>query len=676
MKARISTTSLLVLLLVCMNLVTISNTPHVLGKEDNDRKDYREASLFYENFERRIDEWKLEHEGRWETIEFKTQADISYEGKKSLSFSAQTTKPGQSAVIKYNYDFTEKGFVIPLMEDTVSAFVWNVPLKHFSYIGIFYKFSNGKIGYYISEYYGSRINSSLSYSFVFHELEKVWMPHERNLYEDYTAVWGPPQNIDITGVGLVLADVYGTGIIQTAYYDMVYVGTEAKLPKEFSLSANPDFQIIDAGETAVYDVEVLSIGEYYNKVPIDISGLPIDAEVIFENPSGIPPFNSKMEIISDSSTPDGIYNLTISAKHLNEVRKFDVTLRIKSSTEVEFNFKVNPNSQLVIPGDSVKYNIFISTSGLSEDPINFSVGGLPKNCTSEFSTNPVIIGQDNEQDLTLLVSTGFLVTPGIYYLTITGKCNAEGGPICATSLVLIISGASLQVEISTDKLAYNPGETVHIDGKVDGWGISTDNVSISIQVADHSGDVAHIGLTTTDIHGSFYNNFTLGDNSKSGTYQLFITASNLDVRDAYALTSFVVGESSDPAIIIATIYSTDVNNSKKNIFSPGETVNVVLDINNGGDELNGIIWIEIEDDNGVPLQILMIQNVIKNTVKDDEGPIIIRISFKLSDQASSGSYSMRGYVSDKMISEGGKFLASDQGVFQVMQSITNTTNGV
>jgi len=676
MKARISTTSLLVLLLVCMNLVSISNAPNVMGKEDNDKKDYREASLFYEDFERRIDEWKPEQEGRWKTIEFEIESGISYEGKKSLSFSAQTTKPRQSAVCRYHYDFTEKGFVIPLIEDTASAFVWNVPLKHFSYIGIYYQFSNGKIGYYISEYYGSRINSSLSYSFVFHEPEKVWMPHERNLYEDYTAIWAPPQNIDITGIGLVLADVYGTGIIQTAYYDMVYVGTETKLPKEFSLSANPDFQTINAGETAVYNVEILSIGEYYNKIPLDISGLPSDAEVIFENSPGIPPFNSKMKIISDSDTPVGIYNLTISAKHLNEVRKFDVTLRIKSSTEVKFNFKVNPNSQLVVPGDSVEYNIFISTSGLGEDPINFSVEGLPKNCTSEFSTNTIVISQEGEQEITFLVRTGFLASPGIYYLTIVGECNSGDGPICATSAVLIISGASLQVEISTDKLAYNPGETVYINGRIGDSGISTHNVSISIQVVDHSGDVTHIGLTTTDVHESFYNNFTLGDNSKPGTYQVFITASKLGIRDAYGQQSFVVGESSDPGIIIATIYSTDANNLEKNIFSPGETVSVVLDINNGGAELDGIIWIEVEDDNGVPLQILMIQNVIKNTVKDDEGPIIIRISFKLSDQASSGSYSMKGYVSDKMISDGGKFLASDQGVFQVMQSITNTTNGV
>ncbi len=652
------------------------NAPYVVGKEDNDKKDYREASLFYEDFERRIDEWKPEQEGRWEAIEFKTQADISYEGKKSLSFSAQTTKPGQSAVFKYNYDFTEKGFVIPLIEDTTSAFVWNVPLKHFSYIGIFYKFSNGKIGYYISEYYGSRINSSLSYSFVFHEPEKVWMPHERNLYQDYKAVWGPPENIDITGVGLILADVYGTGVIQTAHYDMVYVGTKAKLPKEFSISADPDLEIINAGETAFYNVEILSIGEYYNEILLDISGLPNGAEVNFENPSGIPPFNSKMKIISNSSTPIGVYNLIISAKHLNEIRNFNVTLRIKSNTEIEFNFKANPNSQLVIPGDSVEYDIFISTSGLSDEPITFSVGGLPENCTSEFNTNPVIIGPDYEQDLTLLIGTGFLANPGIYYLTITGKCNAEGGPICATSLVLIISGASLQVEISTDKLTYNPGETVHIDGKIGDSGVSTHNVSISIQVVDHSGDVTHIGHTATDVHGSFHNNFTLSDNSKPGTYQIFITASKLGIRDAYGQQSFVVGESSDPGIIIATIYSTDANNLEKNIFSPGETVSVVLDINNGGAELDGIIWIEVEDQSGIPLQVITIENIIKNTVKDDEGPITIRISFKLSDQASSGSYSMKGYVSDKLISDGGKFLAYDQGIFQVLQSIKNATNGV
>ena len=647
-----------------------------MGKEDNNKKDYREASLFYEDFERRIDEWKPEQEGRWKTIGFEIESGISYEGKKSLSFSAQTIKPRQSAVCKYFYDFTEKGFVIPLMEDTASAFVWNVPLKHFSYIGLFYQFSNGKIGYYISEYYGSRINSSLSYSFVFHEPEKIWIPHERNLYEDYTAVWGPPQNIDITGVGLVLADVYGTGVIQKAYYDMVYVGTKAKLHKEFSLSANPDFQTINAGETAIYDVEILSIGEYYNRISLDISGLPNDVEVIFEDPSGIPPFNSKMKIFSDSGTPVGIYNLTISAKHLNEVKEFDITLRIKSSTEVKFNFKVNPNSQLVVPSDSVEYNLLISTSGLSEGPINFSVEGLPKNCTSEFSTNPVVISQEGEQDISLFVRTGFLASPGIYYLTIVGECNSRNGPICATSVVLIVSGASLQVEISTDKLTYNPGETVYINGRIGDSGVSTNNVSISIQVVDHSGDVTHIGLATTDVHGNFYNNFTLSDNSKPGTYQIFTTASKLGIRDAYGQQSFVVGESSDPGIIIATIYSTDTNDLEKNIFSPGETVSVVLDINNGGAELDGIIWIEVEDHSGIPLQVITIENIIKNTVKDDEGPITIRISFKLSDQASSGSYSMKGYVSDKMISDGGKFLAYDQGVFQVLQSIKNATNGV
>jgi hypothetical protein len=68
MKARIFTTTLLVLLLFCISLVSIHNAPYVMGEENNDKKDYRDASMFYEDFERRIVDWKPKHEGRWENI--------------------------------------------------------------------------------------------------------------------------------------------------------------------------------------------------------------------------------------------------------------------------------------------------------------------------------------------------------------------------------------------------------------------------------------------------------------------------------------------------------------------------------------------------------------------------------------------------------------------------------
>ena len=675
MKTRIISTSLLIMLLISVNMTCIIDVHFAEGK-DKDKKVYSEINSFYEDFEGKIIGWKPEREERWKNIEFETQSANFYEGRKSLNFCARAIKPKQSTLCKYIYDFTKKEYVIPLTENTKSAFVWYIPSKHFSYVGIFLEFSNGRIGYYVSQYYGSRINSSLSYSYVFYESEKIWIPHERNIYEDYEAIWGPPQGIDITRIGLVLADIYGTGAIQTVCYDMLYLGTESRMPREFGLLVTPTFQMIHAGEVATYDIEISAIGEYDEEISLNVSELPKDSEVVFEKSSEIPPFQSKMQIISSSSTPVGIHNLTISAKHGKNIKTFNITLRIKSSTEVKFSFKIDSDSRLVVPGDSVEYGIHILTSGLTETLIDLSIEGLPDNCTAEYSMNPVFIGQEDELDLSLIVRTGYLTPPGISYLTITGESMAEEGPVCVAVVVLVMSGASLNVEISTDRPSYKLGEIVYMNGQVSDSGISLHNVSISIQVTDQSGDVIHISLTATDLEGSYSDSFTLGDVLESGTYSIFVTANKIGIRDAYGQQSFVVGESSDPSIIIATIYSTDVNHMKKAVFSPGETVSVNLDIDNGGADLDGIIWIEVEDQNDIPIQVIMIENMIKNTVKDGEGPITIRISLKLSDEASSGSYLMRGYVSDKMISEGGRFLTHDQGTFQVVHSSNKNIDGV
>ena len=133
-------------------------------------------------------------------------------------------------------------------------------------------------------------------------------------------------------------------------------------------------------------------------------------------------------------------------------------------------------------------------------------------------------------------------------------------------------------------------------------------------------------------------------------------------RNAYGRYSFVVGESSIPSIAITDVYSTDASDVGKTNFRRGETVKVVLFLANGGADLDpGIIWVEVSDPNGVPMQVISIQTTIRNTDGD-----LITVNFRLSNEAPLGSYTMDGYVSDKMISQGGKFLTHLHGTFQVI----------
>ncbi len=671
MKARMAL-ALPLLLLLCINVVGSFRTPFLVyadnGKQSNG--DYAIVDSFQEGFENETDNWRSIHIGKCDVIHFGriTSPNLVYEGKSSLVISVEAKGQRKSAVCRYLYDFTEEDFVVPLKKNTEFIFAWYIPSKYFSYAGTFIKFNNGKVGYYVSLFYGKTQNETSSFTYLFNEPEKAWILHQRDVYNDYEKIWGAAGNISITGLGLILADTYGTGSSQTMYYDSFCIGIGCDVPKEIDLSATPRTNTIYPGEVATYYINVTSTSDSEEEIMLSVSDFPEGTIGILKPEAGNPPFQSTLLINSGDDTPPGTFILMISAKYSDRLSVLNVTLNIRRSQEPKLILTINPKTQVITPGKSANYDISISLSSEINTSLYFSVGGLPDNSTALFSNNPIHVTQKNQSKILMTVLTGYLAPPGTYELIVRSQSSMDYASTYSMNTLLIISGASFNIRVSTDRQSYGlGGETVYLNGNVSNTETTAlYNVSISIQVLNQLNDTVHVRSKFTDSSGNFADSFKIGENFVPGKYLVFVTASKQGFIDAYSQCSFVVGESKIPSVTITEIYSADSNDTEKTVFRAGETASIALRVANGGADLDeGMIWIQVEDPNGIPLQVISIQMRIQNTVKDSKGPIIIRSNFKISETASLGDYVMNSYVSEKMISQGGKFLTHLQGKFRV-----------
>jgi uncharacterized protein YfaS (alpha-2-macroglobulin family) len=221
---------------------------------------------------------------------------------------------------------------------------------------------------------------------------------------------------------------------------------------------------------------------------------------------------------------------------------------------------------------------------------------------------------------------------------------------------------SFTINISPDKPTYSQGEIVYLSGSIIDLGkTQPTNGTVSIQVLNPNGSTIHIASKTANSYGDFSDNFTLTDEATSGTYTVFVTLSLLGYQDSYNHATFTVGESLTPSIRISSLYVTDQSGENRSSFNPGETVIVRVVVQNGGAELErGMIWVEVSTPDGVPIPPIFVETKIKRGEM-----VTVGVSTPLSDDANLGQYTANSYVSNKMISQGGKFLTKSKTIFEL-----------
>ncbi len=339
---------------------------------------------------------------------------------------------------------------------------------------------------------------------------------------------------------------------------------------------------------------------------------------------------------------------------------------ISASNSAQFVFQVEPASRSISAGDFAKFNIRIEQSTSAN--IFLVARDVPTGSVAIFTPNVGVANPEFHSTMTIVTSAD---TPaGTYAVTVVALVGGQeftahvalkvSANTSQSSTITVSKAARLSVTVTTDHSQYQPNATVTIQGHVtDSTGSAVANAVVSIQVDSPTGSEVFFGSSVqTNAAGAFHAQFTLPANPALGTYTVFASASKTTYSSVAARATFVVGSSTTPSVVISAVYTGDGSGNPMSTFTVGQTVWIWVVVQNNGATFQGVIWVQVRDPNGVPVEIrITIANLhAGETVKDG-------IGFTLASNASRGVYRVDALVSDKLISQGGSFLANAQAQF-------------
>ncbi len=339
---------------------------------------------------------------------------------------------------------------------------------------------------------------------------------------------------------------------------------------------------------------------------------------------------------------------------------------VSVSNSAQFVFQVDPASRSISAGDFAKFNIRIAQSNSIN--IFLVARDVPSGSVAIFTPNVGVANPEFHSTLTIVTSAN---TPtGTYAVTIAALINGQQfttqvalevlAPTTTQSATTASTPATLSLTVTTDQSQYQPNSTVTVQGHViDMGGGAVANATVSIQVDSPTGaEVFFASSVQTDATGTFQAQFNLRGYVALGTYSVFASATKASYSSAASRTTFVVGSSTTPSVVINAAYAGDSSGNPLSTFSTGQTVWIWVVVQNIGATFQGVVWVQVRDPNGVPVEIrIHITNLhAGETIKDG-------IGFTLLGNPTLGVYRVDALVSDKLISQGGTFLANAQTQF-------------
>jgi hypothetical protein len=312
----------------------------------------------------------------------------------------------------------------------------------------------------------------------------------------------------------------------------------------------------------------------------------------------------------------------------------------------------------------------------SSADVSLVARGVPPDSVAIFTPNVGVANPDFNSSLTIVTSadtpqgnyvlTAVAIVNGAEYTnelslqilpsaSVTVSTNSTSNTARNTTL-----GTTLSMTINTDQSQYQPNSTVNVQGQVtDSTGNAAADATVALQVDTPTGtELLHTNNIRTDSAGTFQAQVALGSGTPTGTYTVFASASKPGYSSITTRTAFVVGTSTTPSVIIKAVYAGDSAGNPTSTFTSGQTIWIWVVIENIGTTFQGVVWIQARDPNGVPVQIRthIAQLGAGQTVKDG-------LEFSLPENATIGVYTVNALVSDKLISQGGTFLASSETQF-------------
>ena len=343
-----------------------------------------------------------------------------------------------------------------------------------------------------------------------------------------------------------------------------------------------------------------------------------------------------------------------------------------TSTTRQVQFRVEPPFRTITRNEIARFNVHILADGTAN--VLLAAKGVPPSSAAIFTQDAGVASPEFHSDLIIATSDD---TPiGSYSITVISLVNGQEFDALVALEVRSSStttttqtntstmrSVALDVSVSTDQRHYEPNATVDIQGRAtDDAGSAVADAGVSLQVDGPTGiEIEFLTGLKTDSAGVFKSSFVIRSNATAGTYTLFASVAKSGYAGATTHTTFVIGSSSTPSVVIREVYTTDLSGNRSVVFRAGQTILVWVVVENSGSAFNGVIWVQIRDANGTPIWIQFQISPLGTgqTIKVASG-------FQVTSSMITGVYTVNTLVSDKLISQGGIFFASANTEFAVV----------
>jgi len=344
-----------------------------------------------------------------------------------------------------------------------------------------------------------------------------------------------------------------------------------------------------------------------------------------------------------------------------------VYANITESNMIQPVLQVTPSMQSITTGDYARFDVTVRQAGTVN--VLLVARDVPAYSNAIFSPQVGVANPQFHSTLAIVTSTD--TPPGNYNVTVVALLNGEEYPIyislqlspnTTTTQTSAISSTSrsLSLGVDTDLHFYEPNSTVTVSGQLtDPSGDAIPDASVSVQVDDPTGaQLFLVNNLTTDAAGIYHTELKLDPQAVVGTYTVFVSSFESGYAGATTHTTFVVGSPLTPSVVISQVYITDTTGNPSGVFSTGQTIIVWITVQNNGAQFQGIIWLQIRDPNGTPQSIQTQISTLSTGASVKMG-----FGFTASTNLPRGIYTANALVSDKLISQGGTFLASAKAQF-------------
>jgi hypothetical protein len=307
-------------------------------------------------------------------------------------------------------------------------------------------------------------------------------------------------------------------------YTLTAVGTSGSLTNsttvtlvvnaaaDFSLSATPQAQGINAGSAATYTLSTSSVNGFSGNVNLSATGLP---NVTF-SPATIPvPGTATMTVPTTSTTAVGNYTITITGASTAGSPTHNASVTLTVNAPPDFSLAITPSSQAIACG-CVNYTLSVAPQNGFGGTVTFTIGGLPPGATATGSPTSIT----GSGSVTLSVCTTSSTPAGAYAITIT----ANSGSIShSATTTLVVTDFSMSASPASQTVTAGSG-TSYVVSTVAQNGF---NGSVGLVLSGlPSGAAATFSPTSISGAGSSTLAVTTSSSTPAGTYMLTITGAN------------------------------------------------------------------------------------------------------------------------------------------------------